>query len=56
MKALYLRSFFRNALVAQLNRALDYGSRGSGFESLQAHFGKALMTGIGAFSLRFANG
>ena len=26
------------ALVAQLNRALDYGSRGLGFESLRAHF------------------
>jgi len=25
------------ALVAQLDRALDYGSRGSGFDSLPVH-------------------
>ena len=29
-----------NGSVAQLNRALDYGSRGSRFESLRNHFGK----------------
>ena len=33
---IHLRSVFQ-ALVAQLNRASDYGSEGLGFESLQAH-------------------
>ena len=32
-----LQSNFGHALVAQLNRASDYGSEGSGFESLQVH-------------------
>jgi hypothetical protein len=27
----------KSALVAQLNRASDYGSEGSGFESLRVH-------------------
>ena len=33
---IHLRSVFQ-ALVAQLNRASDYGSEGLGFESLRAH-------------------
>ena len=32
-----LQSNFGHALVAQLNRASDYGSEGSGFESLRVH-------------------
>ena len=33
----YNKSNLENGSVAQLNRALDYGSRGSRFESLRNH-------------------
>ena len=36
-KVIPLHSQLRNGSVAQLNRASDYGSEGSGFESQRSH-------------------